>query len=146
MIKIRKVSLEDLDRVLFLDNEVYDFPFTYERYRTAYEVDVFLGAYDDNNKLIGFTLAHTDPEKRKGLINGLVVDKDFRGRGIGDMLIEAVKQQLRMFKIPVVELTVKPNNSIAKKLYEKHGFKIESFDEDYFGQGQAREVMKCGLN
>ena len=55
---------------------------------------------------------------------GLMVDKDFRGEGIGRFLIEYILKQAK--KIPglkIVKLHIFDDNEVAKSLYQKLGFK-----------------------
>jgi len=56
---------------------------------------------------------------------GISIDKDFRGEGIGKILMEAVMKEAknRLKNLKIIELQVFSNNLIAKRLYEKLGFK-----------------------
>lgn len=54
---------------------------------------------------------------------GLMVDKDFRGDGIGKFLIEYVLQWAKNRKLKIARLSAFSENEIAIKLYKKFGFK-----------------------
>lgn len=55
---------------------------------------------------------------------GLMVDKDFRGEGIGCFLIEFILEKARKMQgLKIVKLFIFDDNEIAKKLYQKLGFK-----------------------
>jgi ribosomal-protein-alanine N-acetyltransferase len=42
---------------------------------------------------------------------------------------------------PRVDLVTHPQNDIALKLYTSLGFKVESREENYFGDGEPRLVL-----
>lgn len=79
-----------------------------------------------NNQLIG-SAEITLKDKVKSHLGsfGITVDKKFRGIGIGQKLMELVLSEsiknIRSLKI--IELEVFGNNPLAKKMYEKFGFK-----------------------
>jgi ribosomal protein S18 acetylase RimI-like enzyme len=56
---------------------------------------------------------------------GMGVAKDFRGRGIGQQLIEATLLRAQANGFERIELSVYAKNIRARSLYEKVGFKIE---------------------
>lgn len=57
-------------------------------------------------------------------IFGLTIAKDFRGEGIGKILMENVIQEAinNISKLKMLKLTVFDNNHVAKKLYKQSGF------------------------
>jgi len=79
------------------------------------------------NKLIGVSdveLSDRIIEKHVGTF-GITIHKDYRGEGIGKLLmkltLENAKRELRGMKI--VTLGVFGNNIVARKMYQKFGFK-----------------------
>lgn len=82
----------------------------------------------------------TDPIEMQGVpfyrVMGFVVDRDFRGQGIGGaMLEEAIRQVYRDFGKRSLALGVHRDNPRAGRFYERHGFRptgvYESEDEYY---------------
>ena len=61
----------------------------------------------------------------EGNINNLAVREDFRGIGIGKLLIEDMINVAKDSKISALTLEVNENNTVAIGLYGKFGFKIE---------------------
>jgi RimJ/RimL family protein N-acetyltransferase len=53
---------------------------------------------------------------------GLMIDRDFRGEGIGRFLFENILKKAREMKIQIAKLYIFDDNKIAKKLYQKLGF------------------------
>jgi ribosomal protein S18 acetylase RimI-like enzyme len=104
----------------------------------------FLARYEE--KYVGLILVgeaipwDTDPVEMKDTpfyrIMGFVVDKDYRGKGLGGEILEdAIEQVYRDFGKRSIALGVHRDNIKAGKFYEKHGFKktgvYEGNDEYY---------------
>jgi len=54
---------------------------------------------------------------------GLMVDKDFRGEGLGQFLLEFILKVAKKMKMQIVTLEVFADNVAALALYNKFGFK-----------------------
>jgi ribosomal protein S18 acetylase RimI-like enzyme len=80
----------------------------------------------DKDKIIGSVLIGN--KKDKGFICDLKVNKKYRGKGYGKILLDrAVK------KYGGIDLTVEKENLIAFKMYKDYGFKIyKEFDDFYW--------------
>ncbi len=61
---------------------------------------------------------------------GIGVSAPYRGRGIGNALIEAALQKARLKGLTRIELTVRENNKLAICMYEKLGFVVEGIHND----------------
>lgn len=60
----------------------------------------------------------------EGYITKVAVAPEMRGRGIGDLLLSAVRERsdLAGEEISFITLEVRVSNAVAKHLYEKYGF------------------------
>jgi ribosomal protein S18 acetylase RimI-like enzyme len=65
-----------------------------------------------------------DVEARSLVIDGICVHPDWRGRGIGTALIEALIDQTRDRGYPSIRLDVVDKNIRARALYERMGFRV----------------------
>jgi ribosomal-protein-alanine N-acetyltransferase len=65
-------------------------------------------------------------------VEGLVVDRDYRRRGIGGALIEACMAWAGNAGASVVRLEVRPSNAAALALYTRHGFSTEGVRRAYY--------------
>jgi GNAT superfamily N-acetyltransferase len=70
-----------------------------------------------------------------GMANVMIIDnvqtkKEFQGKGYGTKLINKAIDLAKKNKVDSIELVVNKENKIAKKLYEKTGFK--KTNKDYF--------------
>jgi ribosomal-protein-alanine acetyltransferase len=71
--------------------------------------------------LAGFLVArHVE---REWELENIVVGSEFRGRGVGRQLIDALLSRVRATNGSAVFLEVRESNEAARKLYEKAGFR-----------------------
>ena len=86
----------------------------------------------DKNKIVGILQWHIKEDPSAGVVEfeETFVLKEYRGRGIGSALIEHAIQSV---KAHFTNLKIKPRkiflfatkkNKVARKLYQKHGFKL----------------------
>ncbi|MFM7330900.1 MAG: N-acetyltransferase family protein, partial [Brachymonas sp.] len=61
-------------------------------------------------------------------IHDIVVHRDWRGQGIGQMLMRAVQQEARQRNACKITLEVLTGNSVAMKSYERFGFAPYALD------------------
>ncbi len=76
-------------------------------------------------RIIGLALIHFYKtfSYKFGVINDVVVDENYRGRGIGKKLTEALITEAKKEKADCVDLTSNPKRIAAKAMYQKLGFK-----------------------
>ncbi|MBD5542164.1 MAG: GNAT family N-acetyltransferase [Lachnospiraceae bacterium] len=127
---IRKYNEFDLKRVMriwydgnleahdFIDKEYWDRNFGYVK-RALSEAEVYV--YEINGYVVGFVGID------EGYLEGLFVDKEYRGLGVGTKLVEYIKEKYDFFTLHVFE-----NNYGAVTFYENRGLikKEESIHED----------------
>ena len=89
-------------------------------------------AYGEVVGLLSFAYRHIGSIKQVSrdiiFIDAMVVDEEFRGRGIGRQLFEFVKVIAQEKKVDGVELQVNARNAQARKMYEKYGFMEKSIN------------------
>ncbi|MBX5320624.1 MAG: GNAT family N-acetyltransferase [Candidatus Bathyarchaeota archaeon] len=98
--------------------------------------DFFIGAFE-NEKLIGAVIASCDT--RKGWINRLAVDPDFRHRGVAKALIAEAEKALRRRGIRIFCALIENSNSASKELFRKCGY-VEHHDIIYFSKRDSNDV------
>ncbi|MBD0259210.1 MAG: GNAT family N-acetyltransferase [Cytophagales bacterium] len=86
-----------------------------------------LGAFEGGRLagIVSFQREGRDRRKlrHKGLLFRMYVDPQFRGKGVGRALIEALRGRVETLgDVEQINLTVVSNNPVAKKLYEQFGF------------------------
>jgi ribosomal-protein-alanine N-acetyltransferase len=89
------------------------------------------------DKLIGFVMG--ERERGTGWIATFGVDPDYRRRGIGTDLLDAVERQLGSDS---VRLCVRVSNEPAIRLYERAGYRPVDTWRRYYRGGEDAQVME----
>ena len=90
-------------------------------------------ATTDDGTLIGFFCFSVNLNTNEGMLKFVVVNNVIRNKGYGcEMIKQAVKYAFEIAKADAVQLNVFPENSGAKKCYEKVGFRERALTENAF--------------
>jgi ribosomal-protein-alanine N-acetyltransferase len=65
-------------------------------------------------------------------INNIAVRPELRGRGFGSALLAHVLEQGRVAGAPRATLEVRRSNDVARRLYERFGFRVAGVRRDYY--------------
>jgi ribosomal-protein-alanine N-acetyltransferase len=85
---------------------------------------------DETTRIVGFLIArHVAGEWE---LENIVVAEEFRGKGAGTQLMEALLAHARQTKSESVFLEVRESNVAARKLYEKLGFEEIGRRKSYY--------------
>jgi len=128
--ELEKVTLEVLDAFVRLMPQLTDYsppptPNVLSKMVESADTHIFLARYPDyQGELVGTATLATfqSPTGVHGWIEDVVVDQDFRHKGIGKALTEACIQKARGLGLREVNLTSNPNRKAANKLYQSMGF------------------------
>jgi ribosomal protein S18 acetylase RimI-like enzyme len=141
--EIRKLTIKDYDGIVKLWSRAklpYKPKGRDSKEAIAAEMEAnpkfFLGAFE-NNHLICTVIISCD--LRKGWINRLAVDPNFRQRGIAKALIVEAEKVLRNHGIRIFCVLIEDYNSASQELFEKCGY-IEHRDIIYFSKRDSNEV------
>lgn len=77
--------------------------------------------FDEINQSYGYL------DNETPVVGGLAILPEYRGKGIGTQLLEALMNEARASGFKSISLSVDPNNP-ALQLYEKYGFKKEGIN------------------
>ena len=81
----------------------------------------FLGMYD-GDKMIGSIVGTSDG--RKGWLNRLAIDPDYRGQGLGGKLIERCETHLYDLGLKIIACLIEEWNTPSLSVFEKAGYAI----------------------
>jgi ribosomal protein S18 acetylase RimI-like enzyme len=77
--------------------------------------------------LISFSLRHTaTAPEMTGLIDELIVSRDYRGQGIGRRLVSAVVNRCRQLGCCELEVSTEKANANAREFYKRCGFEEDA--------------------
>jgi len=125
--KANKKSLKDINRLLAeLSPESVQITLSFLN-KLIKDKKVFLLVAIDNNHIIGMASLITamSPTNIFGLIEDVVVDEKYRGKGLGRMLVERLIKQGKRQKLAQLKLTSKKDRVAANNLYKKLGFVLK---------------------
>lgn len=76
----------------------------------------------------------------------IVVTHNFRGQGVGSLLLQAALKRMAEEGASRCYLEVRDSNGIARSLYEKFGFRQIGYRRDYYSSPrEAAVVYKLGI-
>mgnify|MGYP000301353024 FL=1 len=130
-LKIREITLDDLDRVYELMNILYKGKLKYDRFKEIYKLKLqdknsyYIVAIENDN-IVGVLTSELQEklhrEKLQLFIEDLIVEESKRNNGIGSSLLENAINYAKNNNCEVVELTSYKDEIKAHKFYENNGF------------------------
>lgn len=98
---------------------------------------MYVGA-TEGDRIIGIAGSFTKDTLDEWILISMYVDSEFRGKGIGEQLIDTVLNMVREKKGKRLSLLVNENMTSAVRLYEKIGFEIvETVPDQTVGDGSV---------
>lgn len=144
VVVLRPMTEADLPAVIAIENAIYAFPWTLGNFRDSLAAGYRCWAYVNDGELIGYAvLMHAADEVH--LLN-LSIASDWQRQGHGGALLLRVCELAREQGARLLFLEVRPSNTGARQLYERHGFKHIGLRRDYYPAPAGREdALVLGL-
>ncbi len=139
----REIRESDLAKIAEIEANSIKTPWSLQGYTEAFSTPSFLGLVAViDAKIVGYITGSKILDEV--YINNIAVAKSYRRRGVGDMLICDFVKLCKEYAF--ITLEVRDSNEQAKKLYEKHGFKIVGIRKGYYKNPaeDARLMTKIG--
>ncbi len=89
---------------------------------------------------VGFRLQSTEAH-----ISTVAVHPDWRGNGLGELLLLTAIEQALELGSSVVSLEVRASNRVAQNLYRKYGFRFTSVHRGYYRDGEDAWLMEVQI-
>lgn len=80
--------------------------------------------------------------KKAVFLYGISTLKKYRHKGFANFLLSQTEKYLKDLGYKEIELTVDPQNEIAKSMYKKHGYIQAKFLKNEYGKNIDRYVLK----
>lgn len=123
--KFKRENLKDLNNLLLQwSNKGYQMSPRY--FKKLIKKSHILVLFNKNRIVGTVTLVELSKlSGAKGSIEHLILDKKYRGRGLGKSLMNFAVNSAKKLKIKTLFLTCEPERKVANNLYKKLGFKIK---------------------
>jgi N-acetylglutamate synthase-like GNAT family acetyltransferase len=138
---VRRASIDDLKVIQRLNNELFelelngcddslvkDWPLTIdgeEYFKELILKDYVYVCVDDGNVvgyLAGSIVSVSYIKNKYAEVNNMCISNDYRGKGVGTLLFDKFRYDVKELGIMELRVTASSNNSNARKFYEKNGF------------------------
>ena len=106
--------------------------FTYKLTEKEFSTNPYLKiiTYVEKDKIIGFLLYSLIYDRIE--IEQFEIEKEERGKGIGDKLLKYLIEKYKNHNIKNITLEVREDNLVAINLYKKYGFKTVALRKKYY--------------
>ena len=119
---LRKMKKEDIDDVLEIERTSFTTPWSREAFTK--EIDENNLAHyivvEKKNKVVAYGGIWLIVDE--GHITNIAVHPDYRGQGIGNILVEGLIDTCKEMNVDRMTLEVRRTNHVAQSLYDKYGF------------------------
>ena len=123
------MTIEDIDRVAQIEAQCFSMPWSRDAFASEMKNErAHYLVVQQDNRVVGFIGMHKILDE--GYITNVAVNEQYRGRGIGAALINALLQ--RAGDLSLVTLEVRKSNHVAIALYEKMGFSVRGTRKDFY--------------
>ena len=128
---LREMLVEDLDKVMEIEEDLFAVPWTKEGYFTFLtRKDAMFLVVEEKGEILGYCglLMVLD----EGDVTNVAVRRDRQREGIGNFLMESMLRLAYEQGIQTVHLEVRAGNSVAVRLYERLGFVKDGIRKGYY--------------
>jgi ribosomal-protein-alanine N-acetyltransferase len=131
------MTLDDVDAVMLLENEVYQFPWTDRIFKDCIRVgyDCWLALLE--NRVVAHAVISVAAGESH--ILNLSVTEDHQGKGIGKQFIQFLLNIAYNKRAQIMMLEVRPSNVRAIKCYNSAGFNEIGSRKDYYPSPNGKE-------
>jgi len=115
------MEVEDLNAVVKIEEETFPMPFSGSLFHKFMDQEAFhCWVIESNKEVIGYMIYSVAADEVD--IMNIAVEKQWRRRGIGSMLMEHMMEHAAGLGGEHIFLEVRPSNLLAQAFYQKWGF------------------------
>ncbi|HLO93338.1 MAG TPA: ribosomal protein S18-alanine N-acetyltransferase [Burkholderiaceae bacterium] len=143
--QLRRMQIPDLEAVLAIENQVYEFPWTRGNFIDSIAAGYEAWLLDDGGAVQGYFLALQGVDEMH-LLN-ISVAPAAQGRGLARQMLDALCHLCRQAGCLQLWLEVRQSNERARQLYLRHGFIEVGQRRAYYpaAQGQREDAVLMSL-
>lgn len=144
MIQIRKMCAADVEAVAALEKQIFSQPWSRQGFLDALErMDTIFLVADADGEVAGYIGMYMALDE--GEITNVAVAPQMRCRGVGNLLVAALREEAVQRGIVRVILEVRVSNVSAIRLYEKNGFVHSGIRRGFYElPREDAYIMICG--
>jgi len=135
--RVRVLQLSDLPRIMPLENNAYDFPWSEAIFRDCFNSAYTGLAIEVEGALLGYGMLSIAAGEAH--ILNVVIDSNQRSCGLGRKLVRRLIDQARWHRVERVFLEVRASNIVARSLYANLGFQEIGVRKAYYPGRKTRE-------
>ena len=133
----RPMTYEDLRTVLAIEQRSVAYPWSGRIFRDCMAAGYGCFVQQRARSILGYTVVSCGAGEAH--ILNICVDPDWRRNGIASHLIRVAVERAEVMQAENLFLEVRPSNTAAIALYERHGFHEVGRRPDYYPAGSGRE-------
>ncbi len=130
-IKIRRMRIQDLERVIEIENQSFSNPWSKDAF--IYEMGSGISypwVVEVDNKIVGYSIHWVIIDEAH--LSNIAIDPLYRRMGIGRFLLEKLVESTKKKGAKFITLEVRASNSSAISLYKKMNFKVIGTRKNYY--------------
>jgi [ribosomal protein S18]-alanine N-acetyltransferase len=131
--KVRRMRFADLGRVMEIEVASYGTPWSEATFRSLLRrQDADLIVVEADGDIVGYAASWFVVDQSE--LGNVAVAENWRGRGVGALLVETALRRAAGFGTREVFLEVRPSNVHARRLYARFGFRQVGRRSGYYTQ------------
>ena len=134
---IRPMTLQDLDGVMAIENQIYPYPWTRGIFSDCIRVGYQCHVYQQNNEIVSYCVLSIGAGEAHVLT--VCVREDYQCQGVGHMMMSHMVKLAQITGAESILLEVRPSNEKAIRLYQRLGFIEVGVRPDYYPADDERE-------
>ena len=141
-----KMEIEDIPQILEIEKESFTTPWSEEAFTIEIEENSF--AEYIVAELDGKIIAYGGVWKilYSSHITNIAVREEFRGKGYGKKILEALIYLSEIDNVMYMTLEVREKNYVAQALYKKYGFVEDGIKENYYVDVNEDAILMRRIN
>jgi ribosomal-protein-alanine N-acetyltransferase len=133
----RRMTLDDLDQVMQVEHEVYEFPWTERIFSDCIRVGYHCWIALQQQTVIGHAVISVVADESHML--NLSITRAQQRKGYGQQFVEFLVSEARAQQAQTMLLEVRPSNTVAINCYNAAGFNEIGCRKNYYPASDGRE-------
>ena len=133
----RRMTLGDVERVMKVEQDVYEFPWTDKIFSDCIRVGYYCWLALQQQNIVGHAVISVTAGESHML--NLSIAREYQRRGFGRQFVEFLIQQAQAKQAQTMLLEVRPSNTAAINCYNSAGFNEIGLRKDYYPAPDGRE-------